>query len=263
MGALNSSSVLLQKGNVWVGDNAGNAVDIGALRKVKFTGKMVKQQIESDNRGTIVNHARINGMIEFDWLEPGAPSNIAALFKGLVTLASIAGSSTPVSGEVIGASGSWAYLQPMWFAQQDGTQVVPTSITATGSVDGLLTVNTNYFVVQDAGTKKWGIYIKSGGGVTTLNQNITVTYTSTPASAKTVTGGTTLTQTARYVKIVGPLETNSNVTRTIELFSCTATSDMLIPFVDVENGNDVGVMPVTLENDKSATWTVTDQINPN
>jgi hypothetical protein len=262
MPALNSSAMLLQYGNVWVGDNAGNVVDLGALRKVKFQGKMTKQQIESDNRGTILNHARLNGMLDFDWLEPGSVSNLAILFKGLVTATTTAGASTPVTGEVT-ASGSWAYLQPIWFAQQSSTQVVPTSITVTGSVDGALTVNTSYFLVQDAGTLKWGFYIKSGAPVTTLNQTITVAYTVTIAANRILTGGTTLTQTARYVKIVGPLESNSNVTRTIILTSATASSDMLIPFVDVENGNDVGVMPVTLENDKAATWTITDQINPN
>ena len=44
MGALNSSAVLLQKGNIWVGDNAGNAVDIGSLRKVKFTFERNRKQ---------------------------------------------------------------------------------------------------------------------------------------------------------------------------------------------------------------------------
>jgi len=261
MGALNSAAELIQKGNIWVGDNAGNAIDLGAVRKVKFTGKITKQQIESDNRGTILNHARINGMIEFDWLEAGAPSNLATLFKGLVSTTTVAGSSTPVTGEVLAASGSWGYQQPLWFAQQDGSATQPTSITITGSVTGALTVNTQYVLVQDPGTKKWGVLIQAAVG--NLNQNITANYTTTPAAAKTVTGGSTLTQTPRYVKIVGPLETNSNTTRTIELFSCTASSDMLIPFVDVENGGDVGVMPVTLENDKGATWTYTDQVNPN
>ena len=35
--------------------------------------------------------------------------------------------------------------------------------------------------------------------------------------------------------------------------TATATSDMLLPFVDVENGNDVGVMPLKLESDKGTT----------
>lgn len=262
MGALVSTALLIQKGNIWVGDNSGNAVDLGAVRKVRFMGKTIKQQIESDNRGTILNHARLNGEIEFDWLEPGSVSNLAVLFKGLVTATTTVGASTPVTGEVT-ASGSWAYLQPIWFAQQSATQVVPTSITVTGGTDGLLTANTNYFVMQDAATLRWGVYIKSGGAVTTLSQSLTFTYTVTIAANRILTGGTTLTQTARYVKIVGPLETNSAVTRTIELSSATAASDMLIPFVDVENGNDVGVMPVKLENDKAATWTITDQVNTN
>ncbi len=262
MGALNSSSMLLQKGNVWVGDSAGSVVDLGALRKVKFTGKLIKQPIESDNRGTILNHARLNGMIEAEWLEPGSVSNLAIMFKGLVTATTIAGSSTPVTGEVT-AAGSWTYGSVIYFAQQSGTGAKPTSVTVTGGTDGALTVATDYDFVQEPGSGRWGIVITDSTTVTTQNQTVTLAYTTTPNASRVLTGGASLTQTARYVKIVGPLESDSNVTRTIILTSATAASDMLLPFVDVENGNDVGVMPFTFENDKAATWTITDQVNPN
>ena len=262
MPALQQAALILEKGNIWVGTNAGNAVDFGAVRKVMFAPKLVSQKIPSDNRGTVVSHGRLNGEVNFDWLEPGSVSNMELLFRGLVTKSTTAGSSTPVTGEVV-ASGSWSYLQPIWFAQQDGAQAIPTSITVTGSTDGALTANTSYFVVQDAGTKKWGIYIKSGGSVTTLNQTITLAYTVTPSASLTLAGGTSGTQTSLYVKIVGPLETNSAKTRTIVLNSATATSDMLLQFLDVETANDVAVMPVKLESDKASAWSWTDQVNPN
>ena len=262
MGALLQKAVLLEKGNVWVGTTSGNAVDLGAARKVRFTGKLISQQIDSDNRGTILDHGRLNGEIEFDWLEPASVSNMEVMFKGLVTKSTIAGSSTPVSGEVT-ASGSWSYLQMIFFVQQDGAQVIPTAITVTGGTDGLLTQNTHYFVAQDPGTKKWGFYVKSVAGVTTLNQSLTVTYTTTPNTGIKMVGGTTLTQTALYMKIVGPLETDATKTRTIELATCKTMSDMLLEFVDVETANSVGIMPVKAVADKGSLWTWTDQVNTN
>jgi hypothetical protein len=260
MSALNSVAMLLEKGNIYVGSYAGDVVDLGAVRKVQFTGKQVPTKVESDNRGTIVNRLRLNGEIEFDWLEPASVSNIELLFKGVVAKTVTAGSSTPVTGEVT-ASGAWAYARLIFFAKQNGSQAIPTSVTVTGSVDGLLTLDTNYRIEQDPGTKQWGVAIKSGGAVTTLNQTITLAYTVTPNASVTLTGGTNLTQTPRYIKIVGPLDSDATKTRTIILTECVVTSDMVLPFVDVEAANDVGVMPVKAESNKGTTWTLTDQIN--
>jgi hypothetical protein len=262
MAAQNSAALIIEKGTLYVGDNAGNLVNLGSVRKVMFTGKQQHTKVDSDNNGTVLNKLRLIGEIAFDWLEPGSISNMENLFRGAVTKATVAGTSTPVTGEVT-AAGSWAYSQPILFAKQAGDTTVPTSITVTGGTDGALTVNTNYILVQDPGTKRWGVMIKSGGAVTTLNQTITLAYTVTPNTALTLTGGTNLTMTPRYVRIVGPSEANSNVTRQIDLAASTVTSDMLLPFVDVETANDVGVMPVKCESNKGSTWTWTDQVNPN
>ena len=107
------------------------------------------------------------------------------------------------------------------------------------------------------------VTVKSGGAVTTLNQSITVNYTTTPAASLKLLGGTSLSQTSLYMKIVGPLETNGAKTRLLELNSCTVTSDMMLQFLDVDTANDVAVMPVKAESDKGSTWLWTDQVNPN
>jgi len=261
MSAINSSAVLVEKGNIWIGTNTGNLVDFGAVRKVVFTAKQIQKSIESDNRGTIYNKARLEGMISCELLEPAAPSNLASLFASLVTKTTTAASSTPVTGEVLAASGAWAYSQPLYFAQQDGSQVVPTAITITGSVTGALTVNTQYVIVQDPGTKKWGVLIQSAVG--NLAQNITANYTTTPAASVTLTGGTNLSMVSLYARIIGKLDTNNAKTRQIDLTDCRVTSDLVFPFVDVETANDSGVMPLNIESNKATTWIYTDQVNPN
>ena len=92
--------------------------------------------------------------------------------------------------------------------------------------------------------------------------SVTIQFDYTPNASQVLTGGTNQTATARYVKIEGPSEDDSSVKRTIVLSEAIASSDMLIPFVEVEQANDVGVMPVTFESNKGTAWTVTDAINP-
>lgn len=261
MSALDSGSIMLQYGNLFVGDDAGSVVDCGAVRDVKFMGDPVRTKVLSDNRGEIVNKIRLQGNFEATLLEPGNMAILENIFKGIVTKTSTAGSATPVTGEVT-ASGSWAYGRIIFFAQQSGTQISPTSVTVTGSVDGLRTVVTDYDIVQDPATLKWGVAIKDSVGVTTLTQTITLAYTSTPSAALVLTGGTNQTATVRYIKIEGPSEDDSSVKRTVVIASAICSSPLLMEFVDVENGGDVGKMPVRFEGLKGVEWTITDAINP-
>ncbi len=261
-GPLNAAALLMEKGTVYAGADAGSLVNLGSVRKVKFMGKQVHTKIDSDNNGTIVNKLRLNGEIEMDWLEPGSISNIELLFKGAVTKTSTAASPVSTTGEVT-ASGSWAYNKFIPFVVQSGTNAKPTSVTITAGTDGLLVNVTDYDLIQDPGTLYWGYMVKDSSTVTTQSQSLTAVYTCTPSASLTLTGGNSLTMTNRYVKIIGPLDTDSTKTRVIILTSAVVTSDMLLPFTDVETANDVGVMPVKFENNKGATWTVTDSVNPN
>lgn len=260
MSALDSAALLIEHGNVWVGDDSGSLVDLGAVRNVRFTAMQVRNKIESDNRGTLINKVRLQGKVEFDWLEAGNGANITELFKGLVTRTTEAG--TPVSNyQQTVTSGSWAYNTFIPFTYQDYDGTAPNIDSVTGATDSTLTVNVDYIVVQhDDG--RWGIMILDSSTVTTTSQNVVIQYDYTPAASQTVTGGTNQTATNRYLKIIGPSEDDSNKTRVVILEECTVTSDLLIPFVEVENANDVGVMPVVAESNKGTTWTYTDQVNP-
>lgn len=262
MSATNAAALLMEKGTVYAGADSGSLVNLGSVRKVRFTGKQVHTKVDSDNNGTIVNKLRINGEIEFDWLEPGSVSNIELLFKGAVTKTSNAASPVNTTGEVT-ASGSWAYNRFIPFVVQSGTNAKPTGVTITAGTDGLLVNVTDYDLIQDPGTLRWGYMVKDSATVTTQSQTLTAVYTCTPSASLVLTGGTSLTMTNRYVRIVGPLDTDGTKTRQIDLAASVVTSDMLLNFIDVESANDVGVMPVKVESNKAATWTITDSVNPN
>lgn len=260
MPAADQSALLLEHGNIEVGDDLGSLVDLGAVRNVKFTGKQERIKVDSDNKGTIINKIRITGLVDFDWLEAGHMPNLEQLFKGLVTRSTQAG--TPVTGaSQVVASGKWLYDKFIELTNQMNDLSKPTITSVTLGTNGAIVLNTDYFVVKDAGTGRWGIVIRDSTTVTTEAQSVTIVYNYTPAAAQVLTGGSSKTATPRYVRITGPSESDANIERIVTLDAAIAASDMLIPFVDVENAGDVGVMPVSLEGDKGSTWTITDEIN--
>ncbi len=260
MAALNDNALLAQHANIEVGDDAGSLVDLGSVRKVQFTGKISRIMVDSDNNGTILNKVRLNGQISFDWLEAGDAANLGELFKGVVTAGTVAGVIVNNHVQTI-ASGDWAYdtFIPFEFQNADGT--VPNVDSVTLGTNGAIVLHTDYTKVKDETTGDWGIVLWDSATITTLVQNVVIQFDYTPAASQTLTGGSSQTATPRYARLIAPSEDSDAVTRIIVLEECTAISDMLLPFLDVDQAGDVGVMPVTLENNRGATWTLTDEIN--
>lgn len=260
MAALNDAALIIEYANVWVGDDAGSVVDMGAVRNVRFTSEQVQTVIQSDNRGEVLRKSRMPGRVEFDMLEVGDADSLENIFKGIVTKSTNAG--TPLSNETeVIASGAWDYNTFIPFEYQESDGTAPTVDSITGGTNGALTVNVDYIIVQHDDSR-WGFMVLDSTTVTTIAQTLTVQIDVTPAASKVITGGTNQTATPRYVKLIAPSEDAAGTTRELVLESALATSPMLLPFVDVENANDVGVMPVVFETRKGTEWTYTDEINP-
>lgn len=110
------------------------------------------------------------------------------LIRGGIDLAtSVAG--TPVVGfSDPFTAGQWGYGDPVVLRQQNGSgaQLVMTSVT--GSVDGLLVLNTDYFVgVNQAG--KTVLTVIDSATVTTETQTITAVYDYTPNASRSLSTG--------------------------------------------------------------------------
>lgn len=260
MPAADQSALLIEHGNIEVGDDISSLIDLGAVRNVKFTGKQERTKVDSDNKGTIINKIRITGQMAFDWLEAGHMPNMEQLFKGLVTRSTQEGTLQSGIDQVV-ASGKWNYDKFIELTHQNHDLSKPTINSVTLGTDGAIVLNTDYAVVKDSGTGHWGIVIRDSATVTTEAQSVTINTDYTPAAAQILSGGDSKTATPRFVRITGPSENDANVQRIITLDAAVASSDLLIAFVDVENAGDVGVMPVTLEGDKGSVWTITDEIN--
>lgn len=107
------------------------------------------------------------------------------LMQLIMSTAYLTVAGTPVVGatqDIVNPSG---YLDFYKIANQnfDGSAVVVTAVS--GSVDGALTLTTDYLIVQD-GNGVYGIQFVSGGNITTLTQTFTITYNYTPAQSENI-----------------------------------------------------------------------------
>lgn len=262
MAAQDINALLAEAADIFVGADAGSLINFGSLRNVQFNGEIIQVKIDSDNNGTILNKARLNGSITADWLEPGDMANLEELFKGLVTLSTTAG--TPVAGATQALASPFVANDFYLIENQNGDGTIITINTVTGGTDGALTADDDYhLVIDDQGD--YGIILNTvagGTNITTLTQVVTIDYDYTPNASRNLVGGASMqTATDRYVRLVAESEDDAAVTRQIDLAAAVASSPMLLQFLDVETSTDVGVMPITLINNKGAIWTITDEIN--
>src|SRR4051794_18151491 len=99
MAASDSAALIIEHGNLFVGSSSADAVNVGAVRNVKFMGKQVHTRIDSDNLGTVIDKVRLNGEISADLLEVGNMALLESIFKGVLVLTSTA--TTPVTGATV------------------------------------------------------------------------------------------------------------------------------------------------------------------
>jgi len=190
----NVSKYIIPDGmNIAISTDSGSSwSDIGLLAGgATLTHNFTKQTINGGNKNKIVDRIKDQTVA----LAPSALwSQDLAVFEklggGLYTRTAVAG--TPVTGasQVVAANG-WAYQKFIKLTNQnyDGSAVTVNSVT--GSVDGLLAVNTDYYIGRnEAG--EYGIFVLDSATVTTVNQTLTINTDYTPAASSYITAGTSL-----------------------------------------------------------------------
>ena len=127
---------------------------------------------------------------------------VEALGGGLWTKSTVAAAPVVGAGQVK-ASGSWAYSTP-WLLINDAngyvvnnSGVTPTITSITGSTDGAIVEDTDFFLTWLEGSG-WAIVIIDSATVTTLDQSMTVVMTYTPFASTTLKRG--------GIKVVTPIE---------------------------------------------------------
>jgi hypothetical protein len=165
------------------------------------------------------------------------------------------------------ASGSWSdQLQfdlPITTVAEVAVKATAVSLTSvTGSVDGALTVDDDYFLIANpASPSGYSMMVTTAGtNVTTAVQSITVDYNSvTPVSLSTLTCGAsqaTLTATAIQIQHTD----DNSLTRTLTLYSADVNSGGFAFNFKGANEDGIEEMPLTYTAVLDTTRTSGDQL---
>ena len=227
---------------VELGKTLGSMVDIGALRDVGgLEGTGAVTELLFDNVAKIQkykdgNRAKLVGKLcEINF------SNIELMNGGQIETTLVPG--TLVSGHVqVIASGDFAIDTPYELDGQNASGAVPTINTVVGSVDGALSLGTDYNVVKLA-NGNWAIVPLTG---TTLAQTITVNSDYTPAASKVTTFNATGIKSGVYMRITNTNEDGKTLVATLKgVVNIAAFS---IDFAG-DNEDNVAEMPIELEGE--------------
>lgn len=235
-------SAAIRKGSVrvYVGDDSASLVDIGALRNPVFTSLVENQSIQFDNVDDLKKF--VNGTkasIAFDLAEINM-TNLEKLDSGLVTLSTVAGSATPVTGEAKGTG--WTQGTPIRLNNKNGANTIVTAIVV--KENGVtLTLTTDYRTYVGNGTNgELGYtYIVP---VTARSLAITADYSYTPNASKKLVFAASGTKSLKYMRIVN---TDENAKQfKIDIQNGSNFTPISIDFAgDAEE--DVAILPIQFE----------------
>lgn len=174
----NSRSIRLGSATLTV-----NGVNVGALQNAKLKVEESILQLVADNARLAPRKRIMKATISADLWEIWFDA--LALLDGVGTLTSTPGSSTPVTNEVLKATGAtWNTNEILFFANAQGAGTVATAITVKNNSTNLV-LGTDYAIVVLNG--KTGV-VRVGTGLVALTNGIRVDYTVTPNVKKTYTG---------------------------------------------------------------------------
>ena len=231
---------------VEIGASVGALVDVGAIDgDVSVKLAITKFKKESANAGVIKDMVtKMLAEISFTMLEVYL-DNIATLSGGLASVVNTAGTLVSGASQVV-ASGGWAYKKFIKIEHQNGDGGAITVNSVTGSVDGLLVEDTDYYVGQNS-QGQYGVYVLDSVTVTTTSQSLTIDYDYTPNANKTLKCGTSSVElTPKIVRFTHTDENSKKFELTI--WSATMSDGFSIVF-PAGTSEDMMNVPIVLEGE--------------
>lgn len=235
----------IRKGSVRVliGDAVNSLVDIGALRNPVFTSLVENQSIEFDNTDPLrkfVKGERVQ--VTFDLAEINLET-IKKLDDGIMNLTTVPGTIVNNANQVV-ASGAWNFEEFIAIENQNGDGTAVNVDSVTGGVDGALTVDVDYNVINVNGV--FGIILHNTGspGVSTLNQSITIVYDYTPNASRKLSFNDMGNKVLKYMRLINTDE-NGKVFQ-IDINEGTNFAPMSVDFAGDEE-DDVAILPVDFQ----------------
>ncbi len=235
-----------------VSPDGASWTDLGAMRDVVFREEWTDVKIESHNAGVIsVGIRDQKASLEGSLLEINL-QNLHQIRGGIDTYSVVAGSKVEGEEQVVFA-GHWNEGKATKIAKQNGNKSLIVVNSVTGTVDGALVAGTTYTVTKDINGNSVVTLINldsEGDGLTTENQNLTIDYDYTPATAKVLESGGKTTMESGFARITNYDADGKALI--IEIFKATSAQGIVIEFPSDE-ADDVVECPIRLEgvNDTS------------
>lgn len=165
--------------------------NLGVADTIAYTEEITALDQTPDNGATpdrALGTASQTATLTFNLWETDQ-NNIANIRSGIDLFSQVAGSPLVDAQQVV-SSGSWGFNVPILLEAQNSDGTEPTIDSVTGSVDGLLVLNTDYFITEIDGL--FYITVRDSVTVTTEAQDLTVQADYTPAArTRRSTGGLT------------------------------------------------------------------------
>lgn len=213
---------------------AGSYTDIGAINSaITMTFNFDENEVLTSNAGPLANQVKnptVDGGFTLINLNN---TDLVRLSGGLFTETTVAGGSvSSIDNQVIAALAATDVTPYNLVITETGASdlkvssaLVITSVTGAG--DGALAANDDYTIVDDSNSPslKSIVFNTAGTTLTTMDQIITIVYTSvTPVASSTITCGTsTTTLNAAAIKVTHT-NSDSDIDREFEIFSADPTS---------------------------------------
>lgn len=223
-----------------------------------FDNTVNQVEVNADDTGTVFKGYLPEARIEGSFLENANRDVMELLLGG--TASNVAG--TPVAGATqVLTNGSWNVNIFYEIENQNGDGSIITVNSVTGSVDGALTVNDDFDLIQDPTTGKYGIALQdiaAATNLTTIAQDITIDYDYTPNASENLELDIVFTESPRVV--VKVTATDSGNDRIITIDDAVFEGVYGLEFLDIVEAGDLTGTTFTFKANKGAKYTYTNEI---
>lgn len=234
-------------------------LNLGVVENLAAKEVMTITDRKADNGAIDTHVSDQHAEISFDQLE-ALKESARAILRGATFDTTTPVAATPVSGRnqtII--SGAWVYDGFIEFDRQNssGAKITPTSVT--GGTDGALVLGTDFYIIKDVATGKWGIAVKDSATVTTLAQNLVIVYDYTPAASKLVETGGKASGLPRFMLKLENVDASGLYT-TLTFFSVRIDGGIEFAYKRDNDGDNLIRRPIRLRADLDTTKAVGKQL---
>jgi len=253
------NSLLIGGAKVEVSSDGSTWYDVGLVRDLSLTETITQSDIQAQNgivTEKFVTEQYLDGTMNM--LEVNL-TNYNRIRGGVDTLTTVAG--TPVSGATYAlTAGNWGYNDPIIVENQNYDLSALTINSVTGSEDGALVEDTDFFVGTDAKGNTI-ITIIDSATVTTETQTMTIDYDYTPAASEKLSTGGKSSISAVYYRFTNLKYVNSVAKyRIITIYSASVSGGLSLAFANDADADPATVIPVSFRAEMDTSRTAGDQL---